>query len=201
MAINDQFDHALVFVSNVNNGRTKNKNGFVTRLNLAISASGVAVTNATVIAKGYTVEPNSAALVLGPTGLAYDATTDTLYVASTADNAIFAVSSAGSRTGSAGRGTAIFQDDHLRGPLALLFAPNGNLITTNGDAVNGDPTQPSEVVEFTKTGVFIGQFNVDAGQGGAFGMSVTSADSNTVRLAVVDDNANDLIVFTQDVAR
>jgi hypothetical protein len=201
MAIDDQFDHALVFLSNVNNGPTKNKNGFVTRLNLAISATGVAVTNATVIAKGYTVEPNPAALVLGPTGLAYDAATDTLYVASTADNAIFAVSSAGSRTGSAGRGAVIFQDDHLRGPLALLFAPNGNLITTNGDAVNGDPTQPSEIVEFTKTGVFVGQFNVDAGQGGAFGMSVASADSNTVRLAVVDDNANDLIVFTQDVVR
>jgi hypothetical protein len=109
MAINDQFDHALVFVSNVNNGPTKNKNGFVTRLNLAISASGVAVTNATVIAKGYTVEPNSAALVLGPTGLAYDATTDTLCVASTADNAIFAVSSAGSRTGSAGGGRRSFR--------------------------------------------------------------------------------------------
>jgi len=104
MAIDDQFDHALVFLSNVNNGPTKNKKGFVTRLTLAISATGVAVTNATVIAKGYTVEPNSAALVLGPTGLAYDATTDTLYVASTADNAIFAVSSAGSRTGSAGQG-------------------------------------------------------------------------------------------------
>jgi hypothetical protein len=32
-------------------------------------------------------------------------------------------------------------------------------------------------------------------------MSAASADSNTVQLAVVDDNANDLIVFTQDVAR
>ena len=41
------------------------------------------------------------------------------------------------------------QDDHLRGPLALVFAPDGNLITSNGDAVNPDPTQPSEIVEFT----------------------------------------------------
>jgi hypothetical protein len=38
----------------------------------------------------------------------------------------------------------------LRGPLALALAPNGDLITANGDAVNGDPTQPSEIVEFTK---------------------------------------------------
>jgi hypothetical protein len=33
-----------------------------------------------------------------------------------------------------------------------VFAPDGNLITSNGDAVNPDPTQPSEIVEFTKTG-------------------------------------------------
>jgi hypothetical protein len=35
-------------------------------------------------------------------------------------------------------------DDHpggqLRGPLALALAPNGNLVTCNGDAVNADPT-------------------------------------------------------------
>jgi hypothetical protein len=49
--------------------------------------------------------------------------------------------------------------------------PNGDLITANGDAVNGDPTQPSEIVEFTKNGEFVGQFNVDAGQEGAFGMA------------------------------
>ena len=39
----------------------------------------------------------------------------------------------------------IFRDDYLRGPLALVFAPNGNLLTANGDAVNDDPTQPSEI--------------------------------------------------------
>jgi hypothetical protein len=60
-----------VFVSNVNNGAKKNKDGNVTRLNLMVSATGVSVVSATVIAKGYTVEPNNAALVLGPTGLAY----------------------------------------------------------------------------------------------------------------------------------
>ena len=32
----------------------------------------------------------------------------------------------------------------LRKPLALVLAPNGDLITRNGDAVNADPTQPSE---------------------------------------------------------
>jgi len=172
----------------------------VTRLNLMVSATGVSVVSTTVIAKGYTVEPNTAALVLGPTGLAYDKRADTLYVASTADNAIFAVPNAGSRTGAAGTGNIIFQDDHLRGPLALVFAPNGDLVTSNGDAVNADPTQPSEIVEFTKTGRFVGQFNVDVGQGGAFGIGIAMSGPDTARLAVVDDNANDIIVIDQNLS-
>jgi hypothetical protein len=199
LTIYDKSDHATVFVSNVNGGVKKNKNGSVTRLNLMVSSTGVNVINTTVVAKGYTVEPNAAALVLGPTGLAYDPTSDTLFVASTADNAIFAVPNAGSRTGSAGTGNVIFEGDHLRGPLALVLAPNGDLITSNGDAVNPDPTQPSEIVEFTKSGNFVGQFNVDAGQGGAFGIGITTVGSDTSRLAAVDDNTNDIIVIDQNL--
>jgi hypothetical protein len=198
LAIDDEFDRATVFVSNVN-GATKNNNGSVTRLNLLVSPNGVSVANTTVIANGYTVERNAAALVLGPTGLAYDPNTDTLYVASTADNAIFSVAHAGTTGGSAGTGDIIFQDKHLRGPLALVLASNGNLITANGDAVNGDPTQPSEIVEFTRDGRFVGQFNVDAGEGGAFGIGIAMIGPDTARLAVVNDNANDIIVIDQNV--
>jgi hypothetical protein len=50
--------------------------------------------------------------------------------------------------------------------LALRFAPNGNLLTANGDAKNADATHPSEIVEFTKSGKFIRAYDVDAGQGG-----------------------------------
>jgi DNA-binding beta-propeller fold protein YncE len=186
LTIDDEFDHARVFVSNV-------LNGTVTRLDLAITASAVTVKAAKVIASGYTSQENDAALILGPTGLAYDPEDDVLFVASTADNTIFAVPQAGSRTGSSGRGTIIFHDDHLRGPLALVFGPNGNLLTANGDAVNDDPTQPSEIVEFTRTGRFVRQFNVDAAEGGAFGIGVGSV-GNLVRFAFIDDNAVDLTV-------
>jgi len=145
------------------------------------------------------VQPNAAALILGPTGLAYDAAADTLYVASTADNEIFAVSQAGSRTSSLDRGPVIFQDEHLRGPLALAFAPNDDLVTSNGDAVNAEPTQPSEIVEFTRSGKFIGQFNVDAAQGGAFGLAIALVGGDTARLATVDDNTNSIIAIDQGV--
>ena len=191
LTIYDEFDHALVFVSNVNTGT-------VTRLNLVISSTAITVTSATVIASGYSVAPNSAALILGPTGVAYDAKTDLLYVASTNDNTIFAVPHAGSRTGTSGTGAIIFQDEHLRGPLALVFAPNGDLLTANGDAVNPDPNQPSEIVEFTKEGKFVTQFNVDAAQGGAFGIGVARVSRDVDRLVVVDDNANDMTVFDRE---
>jgi hypothetical protein len=192
LTIDDEFDHALVFISNVNTGT-------VTRLNLAISSTAITVTSAIVIASGYSVAPNSAALILGPTGLAYDPKTDLLYVASTNDNAIFAVPQAGSRSGTSGTGAIIFQDEHLRGPLALVFAPNGDLLTANGDAVNPDPTQPSEIVEFTRQGKFVTQFNVDAAQGGAFGIGVARVSGDVDRLVFVDDNANDMTVLDREV--
>jgi hypothetical protein len=50
LTIEDEFDHARVFVSNVNTGT-------VTRLNLAISSTAITVTSATVIASGYSVAP------------------------------------------------------------------------------------------------------------------------------------------------
>ena len=54
--------------------------------------------------------PDPNAFEIGPTGLAYDPETDTLYVASTGDNEIFAVPNAASRTYSdAGQGQVIYQ--------------------------------------------------------------------------------------------
>jgi hypothetical protein len=201
LTIDDDFDHATVFVSNVNNGT--NTNGSVTRLNLLVSSGGVSVVgNPTMIATGYTVEPNMAALVLGPTGLAHDRVTDVLYVASTADNVIFAVPHASTRSrppGGKGTGMMIAQNGQLRGPLALAFAPNGNLITSNGDAVNADPNHPSEIVELTKNGKFVGQFKVDPAPGGAFGLATTVVGLDTARLAFVDDNTNTITVIDQNV--
>ncbi len=186
LAIVDGFSTAKVFVSNV-------LDGTVTRLDLAVGATSVTVIRSTRIANGYAHRPDPAALVLGPTGLAYDPRDDVLYVASTADNAIFKVLYAGSASQSFGKGKIVFQDVHLRGPLALAFAPNGHLLTSNGDAVNPDPAQPSEIVEFTKNGDFIGQYDVNETQGGAFGVAVKAGDE-TGLLAVVNDISNDMDV-------
>jgi hypothetical protein len=90
----------------------------------------------------------------------------------------------------------VYQDDaHLRGPLGLVLAPNGDLITANGDAVNPDPTQTSELVEFTPKGKFVGEFSIDASAGGAFGVAV-STDGNLLRFAAVEDVTNSLDIWT-----
>jgi hypothetical protein len=187
LTIDDHGSWARLFVSNV-------LNGTVTRLDLEINAHGVTVQQKVSIANGYTQMPNAAALILGPTGLAYDAKSDTLFVASTADNEIFAIGNAGTRSTAIWRGHVVFAGEQLRGPLALRFAPNGHLLAANGDAVNADILHPSEIVEFTTQGEFVREYNVDAAQGGAFGLDIK--DHGPFNYAVIDDVTNTLAVST-----
>jgi DNA-binding beta-propeller fold protein YncE len=188
LAIDDHGTRAHVFVSNV-------LNGTVSRLDIAVAVAGLTLLKSTTIAAGYSHVPNDAAVVLGPTGLAFDEGSDTLYVASTADNAVYAVSHATNRASAETRGTRVFADPHLRGPLALRFAPNGDLLTANGDAVNADVLHPSEIVEFTTWGQFVREYNVDPSQGGAFGIDTLHSGPHGFNYAVIDDVTNTLSVY------
>ena len=184
---------AIVFVSCV-------LNGTVTRLELTFSGNAVVIKSKVKIADGYTVVLGGPPFVLGPTGLAYDASSDTLYVASTNDNEIFAVANAAKTSGSSGTGTVVFSDtNHLHGPLGLVLAPNGNLISSQGDAVNDDPAQQSEIVEFTKgkgrkPGTFVSQFSIDSANGAAFGIAI-QGNKGAITFAAVDDAVNVLTVY------
>jgi hypothetical protein len=191
----DNGNSAIVFVSCV-------LNGTVTRLELTFSGNTVAVKSKVKIAEGYKFGPNKAAFVVGPTGLAYDAENDTLYVASTKDNEIFAVADASKTTTVNGPGTVIFNDaQHLHGPLGLVLAPNGDLISSQGDAISDskDAAQQSEIVEFTKgkggsPGTFVSQFSIDSAGGSAFGIAI-QRNKGSVTLAAVDDTMNALTVY------
>jgi hypothetical protein len=191
LTINSQGDQAQVFVSDV-------LSGTVTRIDMAVPPHGPPrVTGETQIASGYTHRPDPAALVVGPTGLVYDPASDILYVASTGDNAVYAVANAGTTQGDRGTGQAVITDaQHLHGPLGMVQDPNGDLIVANGDAVNPDPSQPNELDEFMPQGQFVAQFQVDSGApGGAFGIGVQQVGQQ-VHFAAVDDNTNTLHVWT-----
>lgn len=196
LTIHDEGEHAQVFVSNV-------LSGTVTRLDLEVPEHGrrLEVESATQIASGYAHRCDMAALVVGPTGLAYDAERDVLYVASTGDNAVYVVRHARHTRHDAGTGAVIYKDNvHLHGPLAMALAPNGDLIAAQGDAVNPDPNQQSEIVEFTPRGQFVSQFSVDPAAGSAFGLAFGRAvnDEGAFRFAAVDDGTNMLDIWTID---
>ena len=178
----------IVFVSNV-------ESGTVTRLNLQVQSGNLVLMSKTQIASSYTHRCDPNALVLGPTGLAYAASTDTLYVASTADNAIYAVPNASTRSTDAGTGTVFYTDNtHLHGPLGLVLAPNGDLLISNGDAVNGDPNQPNEIVEINSTARFLSEVSINSQAGAAFGIAL-NVTLNKVHLAAVDDVRNALDIW------
>jgi hypothetical protein len=128
--------------------------------------------------------------------------TDILYVASTQDNKIFKILGAGASTTAVSKGIVVYNDHkHLRGPLGLVLAPNGNLLTANGDAPTVHPPPatppplPSEIVEFTAEGNFIGQFSIDPVAGAAFGIAIVQDTDSRVHFAAVNDDDADLIML------
>ncbi|GAC1343150.1 MAG: hypothetical protein NVSMB14_07490 [Isosphaeraceae bacterium] len=187
LAVHDMGDHAQIFVSNV-------LNGTVSRIDAKIEHGKLVPTSARTIASGYAFGPDPVALVVGPTGLAYDAKTDVLYVASTGDNSIYAVADAGDRSTSARVGKPIVNDPNLRGPLGLAFAPNGDLLTTNGDITNVKSNQTSEIVEYNRSGQFVDQMSLSSSAGAAFGIALATNQDAIVLYATNDAN-NTLDLF------
>jgi hypothetical protein len=188
-ALFDEGSKAKYFVAN-------GLSGTVIRIDLDVTGAGVTVDKITQIASGYTHKCDPVTFVDSPTGLVYNSRTEVLYVASSGDNAVYAVSDAGDRTTDGGIGKLIYTDaTHLHGPLGMAMAPNGHLLVSNNDSINSDPNQPSEIVEFTIRGKFVKQISVDPAQGGSFGLAVQVND-HTATLAAVDDATNLFLIWT-----
>ena len=179
----------MLFVSNaLNGGAAKGihtiDNSTVLRIELE-SGEGQApkVLGETVIADGIPWVDSEEALVLGPTGLAL-ASNGTLYVASTQDNRILAISEATTRTTPAAKGgTVLTEGGHLKEPLGMVLAPNGNIITSNG----GD----GNMVETTPAGQQVAVVTADkkTGAGALFGLAVAPEGNG---IYFVDDGENTL---------
>jgi hypothetical protein len=187
MALNDRGSTAQLFVSNIFD-TTGHFAGSITRLDVLLSPSGITVLDAITIASGYTSAPDAAGTVVGPAGLAYDSHNDILYVAAEGDNAIYKLKGAGHATSGLGKGQVIYDDQTvLHGPLGLIFAPNGHLITANADPTHFSPsaTDPSEIIEITPGGTFVRKFSIDPNAGSAFAVDINDNDKDR------DDNDKD----------
>ena len=121
--------------------------------------------------------------MLGPTGLAL-ASNGTLYVASTQNNKLLAISEAATRTTAAKNGGAVLTEGgHLKEPLGMVLAPNGNLITTNGGDGNMVETTPAGRQAAVQTA------DKKTGAGSLFGLVISPAGNG---IYYVDDGENTL---------
>jgi DNA-binding beta-propeller fold protein YncE len=159
--------------------------GTVIRIELSVPEQGEGAPRriaTTIIGSEFSETADPAALVIGPTGLglAWDGT---LYVADTLNNRIAAIPDATTRESSARTGMTVAHGGALVGPLGLVIAPNGNILTANA----GD----GNLVETTPGGAQAAVRTVDTvtGAGSLFGLVIAPHGKG---LLFVDDGDNTL---------
>jgi hypothetical protein len=180
---------AVLFVTNVLNGTVAANGavvseGSVLRISLLTlgDSKPIELARAT-IANAFQERTDPSALVIGPTGLALGAD-GTLFVADTLQNRIAAIPNALFRFDDAGAGTTVSQGGALNGPLGLVVAPGGDIVTVNA----GD----GNMVETTPAGVQVAVKAVDVSHQGAgtlFGLAIAAGGNG---IYFVDDGNNTL---------
>ena len=169
--------HVTLFVTNVLNGPppasgTPVNKGTVVRITLQIDNGHINVTSNRVIAKGFAEKTDPNALVIGPTGDALGRN-GVLYVADSVNNRIGAVPFALTRTTvKRGGGDTVAESapsGPLNDPLGMAIAPNGDIITANGNDGNAVETTPSGAIVAVKT-------LVSNGGGDLFGIAIKPFD-------------------------
>jgi hypothetical protein len=165
---------ADLFVTNVLNGTVAAKGatvhqGTVIRILLVIRSFGLPfMVRTDTIGSGFGEHLDKAALVIGPTGVGLSRN-GTLYVADTVANRITAIPGAVFRSTDAGPGFTVSRGHHLNGPLGLVVAPGGDILTVN----SGD----GNLVEITPFGLQVAVRTLDKsgsppGAGALFGLAV-----------------------------
>jgi hypothetical protein len=182
---------AELFVSNVLNGTAAAggqvvHRGTVVRLVLASSGGNPpGIVGSTRIGSGFAERTDPAALVIGPTGLGIGGD-GTLFVADTLANRIAEIPGALWRPTDAGRGLTVTKNGALNGPLGLVIAPDGHILTVNsGDGL---------IVETTESGIQVAHRQLDSsgsppGAGALFGLAMAP---HRPGVDYVDDATNTL---------
>jgi NHL repeat len=185
---------ATLYVTNVLNGTVAAGTNPVTGIGNVVNRGTVVriqlltipgirpvVLNEDVIATGFAERTDPAALVLGPTGVALGRD-GTLYVADTVNSRIAAIPDATFRFFPAtGGGRTVFMGTPLNAPLGMTLAPNGDILTANGNDGN--------VVETTPGGTSAATVAADPSAGDLFGLTLTSDQTGVY---FVDDGTNTL---------
>ena len=194
MAASDGGFISQLFFTNVLNGNvaaapadTPVNEGTVARMTLFTPPQGLGkpfILETKVIGSGFPEENDSAALIIGPTGVALGSG-DTLYVADSVSNRIAGISNAPFRHSSAETGQTVSAGGALMTPLGLTLAPNGDILTVNG----GD----GNIVETTPQGTQVATALIaPAGGGALFGLAVMPGAGG---IYFVDDSENQLNLF------
>ena len=184
-------DFVGLWVTNVLNG-TVAANGRVvhraTVIRLAVFAPQdrmPRVLSMSMIGSGFPARTDSAALVIGPTGVALSQDRKFLFVADSLDNRIAAIPNPIFRTTSAGVGMTLTRGGALNDPLGMTIAPDGDVLTANGD--------DGFLVRTNLHGMQVSKTLIDAsgsppGSGALFGLTFDQG----VGLFYVDDATNTL---------
>jgi hypothetical protein len=198
---NGDGDSATLFVANVLNGnvaaqanKTVNQ-GTIARFELNVPEQGHGtphINSSFVVATGIGELTDGQAALQGPTGLGL-AANGMLYVADTVNNRILMVQNALNRSNVSDASKHILSTGGaLNGELGLVIAPNGDILTVNGNDGN--------LVEITPAGVQIAKQQLSntvnpgtaPGAGCLFNLAVVP---NGTGLYFVDDCTNQLNLF------
>lgn len=140
----------------------------------------------TVVGSGFSQRTDPNAFVIGPTGVAVNRNTGKLYVADPVNDEIRVINNALNRQTSGGSGSVVSAGGALNAPLGMALAPNGDILTANG--------QDGFIVETTPSGVQLQATQLDSsgnppGAGALFGIGVNLKGAGVY---YVDDATNTL---------
>ncbi len=197
-------DDAYLFVTNVLNGTVGADKGIppsqpgkvvdggtVLRIKVDLDHNMPSVDGEDVIASGFAERTDPAALVVGPTGVALGSD-DTLFVADSVNNRIAAVPNAldRDRTFGVAGGRTVSDAPVLDDPLGMTLAPNGDVLTANGN--------DGRIVETSPPGRTVAVATLDdsgpppGGAGDLFGLALVPDGRG---IWFVDDGTNTLNLF------
>lgn len=147
----------------------------------------------TMVANGFGQRADRDVFLVGPTGVVLGPK-DTLYVSDALGNQIVAIDQASTRTDSAGLGRTVSKDGMLRRPLAMDFAPNGNLLVLN--AKNGQVVEinPANGTQLGAQWIDNNAAQTPPGNGDLFGLAMKPDGRG---FYYVEDDVNMLVEATQ----